>query len=88
MSESFAARMREAKLAKLAARNRGEGSGSFRGTVRVRTAESLYGDLDGLELDIAALVRATFQDPIQAFGADLAAAVLDLNDDTAAEIPF
>lgn len=88
MSDGFAARMREAKLTKAAARDRGLAQGSYRGTVRVRTAESLYGDLDALELDIAALVRATFQDPIHAFGADLDAAVLDLNDDTATEIPF
>jgi len=88
MSESFAARMREAKLVKMDARNRGQAQGSYRGTVRVRTAADLDRGMDALELDIAALVQATFADPIHAFGADLDAAVLDLNDDTATEIPF
>lgn len=88
MNEAFAARMREAKLTKLDARNRGAAVGSYRGTVRVRDAASLYGDLEGLELDIAVLVHATFADPLRAFGADLDAAVLELNDATATEIPF
>ena len=85
----FAERMRQARVDKQGRRNRGASCGSYRGTVRVRTPADVYRGLDEMELDLAALVHATFVDPMHGFREDLAAVVAELNDATLCdEIPF
>jgi hypothetical protein len=87
---SFAARMREAKLAKKGRRDRGASIGDHRGQLKPRTGADLYRGYDEMEISIAALVDRSVAAPWCGFANDLEWIVRELNDPTILEeeIPF
>lgn len=86
---TFAARMREAQLVKLDARNRGQSQGNHRGTVKARDDAVKFRDFDALEEAIFLIVDTAIAGPYHGLAAELEAYVREVNDATCKEeIPF